>query len=59
MGSAGGRGLCPATPGLRCCSAALTLALGALNNNSQVLPQCEGKMDVGMLLVSDAEVVVL
>lgn len=61
MGSGGGRGLCPATPGLRCCSAALTLALGALiaNNNSQVLPHCEVKMDVGMLLVSDAEIVVL
>lgn len=41
--------------------AGFTLALGALvaNNNSQVLSQCEKKTDIGKLLVSDAEIVVL
>lgn len=61
---AGGSGLCLPHLGsgaaLRV-PAGFTLALGALiaKSNSQVLPQSEKKMDVGVLLVSDNEIVVL
>lgn len=41
--------------------AGFVLALGTViaNNNSQMLSQYEKEMDIGMLLVSDAEIVVL
>lgn len=61
---AGGSRLCPATPGLRCCSelpAGSALALGALvaNNSSRFFLSVKKRWMWGMLLVSDAEIVVL
>lgn len=48
-----GWALCPGSPGLSCCcSGGLMLVLGSLtaNNNPQVPPQCERRMDVGISL---------